>query len=105
MAKRKIVWTLTAAKQRREVLKYWTERNKSTAYAEKLIEITSNHLKVISKNPEGFKETDFDEVRESAMSHFSLYYKITSSEIIVMAFWDNRQDPKKLSKAIQGDKP
>ena len=40
MAKRKIVWTVTAAKQRREVLKYWTERNKSTAYAEKLIEIT-----------------------------------------------------------------
>ncbi len=28
MAKRKIVRTYTAAKQRREILKYWTERNK-----------------------------------------------------------------------------
>lgn len=44
MAKRKIVWTETAAKQRREILKYWTERNKSTTYAEKLIEITAKHL-------------------------------------------------------------
>ena len=100
MAKRKIVWTETAAKQRREILRYWTERNKTTTYAEKLIEITAKHLKVISKNPEAFKETEFDEVRESAMGHFSLYYKIIADQIIVMGFWDNRQDPKKLLKAI-----
>jgi plasmid stabilization system protein ParE len=100
MAKRKIVWTETAAKQRREILKYWTERNKSTTYAEKLIEITAKHLKVISKNPEAFKETDIDEVRESAMGHFSLYYKITPELIIVMAFWNNRQEPKTLLKVI-----
>ncbi len=100
MAKRKIVWTETAAKQRREILKYWTDRNKITTYAEKLIEITAKHLKVISKNPEAFKETEIDEVRESAMGHFSLYYKITANLIIVMAFWDNRQEPKTLLKVI-----
>jgi plasmid stabilization system protein ParE len=100
MAKRKIVWTETAAKQRREILRYWTERNQSTAYAEKLIEITAKHLKGNSKNPEAFKESEIDEVRESAMGHFSLYYKINSDQIIVMSFWDNRQDPKKLLKAI-----
>ena len=100
MAKRTIVWTNTAAKQRRQILKYWTERNQSTAFAEKLIEITAKHLKVISKNPEAFKETEFDNLRESAMGHFSLYYKITETQIIVMAFWDNRQDPKKLLKEI-----
>jgi plasmid stabilization system protein ParE len=100
MAKRKIVWTETAAKQRREVLRYWTERNNSTTYAEKLIEITAKHLTVISKNPEAFKETEINDVRESAMGHFSLYYKITPDQIIVMAFWDNRQEPNKLLKAI-----
>lgn len=100
MAKRTIVWTDTAAKQRRQILKYWTERNQSTAFAEKLIEITAKHLKVISKNPEAFKETEFDNLRESAMGHFSLYYKITETQIIVMAFWDNRQNPKKLLKEI-----
>jgi plasmid stabilization system protein ParE len=100
MVKRKIVWTETAAKQRREILRYWIERNKSSTYAAKLIGITAKHLKVISKNPEVFKESEIDEVRESAMGHFSLYYKIISDQIIVMAFWDNRQDPKKLLKAI-----
>jgi plasmid stabilization system protein ParE len=100
MAKRKIVWTETAAKQRRETLKYWTERNKSTSYAEKLIEITARHLKVISKNPEAFKETEIQNIHESAMGHFSIYYKITQDHIIVVAFWDNRQDPEKLLKVI-----
>jgi len=100
MVKRNIVWTETAARQRREVLKYWTERNGSTTYAEKLIEITRNHLKVILKTPEAFKESDFRDVRESAMGHFSLYYKITTEQIFIVAFWDNRQDPKKLLKSI-----
>lgn len=100
MADRKIVWTETAAKQRREVLRYWTKRNNSTSYAEKLIKTTAQHIKVISNNPEAFKETEISNVRESAMGHFSLYYRITSDQIIIMAFWDNRQDPKKLLKAI-----
>ena len=100
MAKRKVVWTETAAKQRREILSYWTERNKNTTYAERLIEITAKHLKVIAKSPEAFKETEISSIRESAMGHFSLYYKISPGQIIVMAFWDNRQDPKKLLKAI-----
>jgi plasmid stabilization system protein ParE len=63
MADRKIVWTETAAKQRREILRYWTKRNKSTSYAEKLIKITAQHIKVISKNPEAFKETEISNVR------------------------------------------
>jgi hypothetical protein len=55
MAKRTIVWTETAAKQRREVLRYWTELTKSTIYAEKPIKITARNIKIISKNPEAFK--------------------------------------------------
>jgi toxin YoeB len=60
MAKRTIVWTETAAKHRRQILKYWAERNQSTTFAVKLIEIIAKHLKVISKNPEALKETDFE---------------------------------------------
>ncbi|MNK05492.1 Plasmid stabilization system protein [compost metagenome] len=100
MAKRKIVWTETSVKQRREILKYWTERNKSTTYAVSLIELIAKHVKIISKNPEAFKETEMKHIRESAMGHFSLYYAFTDDQIIILAFWDNRQDPKKLLKAI-----
>lgn len=100
MAKRKIVWTETAVKQRREILRYWTERNNNVFYALKLIEITAQHLKVISKNPKAFQETEIDGIHKSSMGYFSLYYKITLDQIIVVAFWDNRQDPKKFYKVI-----
>lgn len=101
MAGRKIEWTQTAARQRRAILKYWTERNGSTSYPEKLIQITAKHLQAISENPHAFPETDFAGVRESAMGHFSLYYKSESSKIIVVAFWDNRQDPALLPVILE----
>jgi hypothetical protein len=66
-------------------------------------DIDRNHSKTFKGNLQksrSIKETDFYEVRESAMGHFSLFYKITPNQIIIMAFWDNRQDPKKLLKAI-----
>jgi len=57
MAKRIVVWTETAARQRREVLKYWSKRNGSTAYAEKLIHLTTRQIKIILSHPESFKPT------------------------------------------------
>lgn len=100
MVKRKIVWTETAVKQRREILRYWTDRNKSTFYAEKLIALIRQRVITIQHNPLAFKATSYPETRESAMGHFSIYYKITDQEIIVTAFWDNRQDPAKVLQLL-----
>ncbi len=96
MAKRSIVWTETAIKQRREILKYWTKRNGSTVFAEKLVKLVAKRIKVIEKHPESFHEADFPNTRESAFGFYSLYYRLTEEQLIIMAFWDNRQDPKKL---------
>jgi plasmid stabilization system protein ParE len=100
MAKRTVVWTETAAQQRREILKYWTKRNGSTLYAEKLIRLTAKQTKIILSQPESFKLSDYPGTRESALGHFSIYYKITTEYIIITAFWDNRQDPKSLLKLL-----
>jgi plasmid stabilization system protein ParE len=67
MAKRTVVWTETAARQRREILKYWTKHNGSTIFAEKLIKVTADRIEVISKHPESFKSTIYPGTRESAM--------------------------------------
>lgn len=96
MAKRTVVWTETAARQRREILKYWTKRNGSTVYAEKLIRLTARQIKTILNHPESFKSSEYPETRESALGHFSIYYKTTREHLIITAFWDNRQDPKSL---------
>ncbi|MBC7390029.1 MAG: type II toxin-antitoxin system RelE/ParE family toxin [Opitutaceae bacterium] len=103
MAEKSIVWTETARKQRREILKYWTVRNNSVEYARKLIEIIKIRTRNISKYPESGIETDYNGTRTSAIGHFSLYYKIDRSQIIIVAFWDNRQDPETLLEIIKRD--
>lgn len=100
MAKRTIVWTETAIAQRREILKYWTKRNGSTTYAEKLIKLTAKQINLILLQPESFKLSEYPKTYESAMGHFSIYYKLTSTQLIVIAFWDNRQDSKKLFEIV-----
>jgi plasmid stabilization system protein ParE len=101
MVKRTVVWTETAARQRREVLKYWTNHNRSTLYAEKLIKLAADQIQIILTHPESFKSSTYPETRESALGHFSVYYKLTKDKLIITAFWDNRQDPKKLLEIIR----
>lgn len=96
MAKRTVVWTETAARQRREILKYWTLRNGSTEYSEKLIRLSAGQIRIILNQPESFKLSDYSKTRVSAMGYFSIYYRITREHLIITAFWDNRQDPKSL---------
>lgn len=58
MAKKFIVWTETAIQQRRDILKYWTLRNKSTIYAEKLISLIGKRTLIIAENRDAGKPTN-----------------------------------------------
>ncbi len=103
MAKRGVIWTKTSDLQYVGILEYWVKRNKSTTYSKKLIKLVSRRTEQIAENPFSYKITDFDkETRVASLGYFSIYYKITSLQIIITAFWDNRQDPKKLLKILQG---
>lgn len=104
MAKKSIIWTETAIKQRRRILRYWTERNKSPLYAEKLIGLIKKRTQLIVLNPEMGKFTVHLNTREAAMGNFSIYYKISGSLIYITAFWDNHQDPKKLLDLLKSPK-
>lgn len=101
MVKRTVVWTVTAARQRREILIYWNKRNGSTYYSRKLIQLIARHIQVIVNQPESFKSTIYPDTRESAMGHFSIFYKMTEENLIITAFWDNRQDPKVLLQILK----
>ena len=101
MAKRSVVWTQTAIWQRRDIFKYWISRNGSTDYAEKLISQIKERTDLIAAHPEACKNTEYPETREAAMGNFSIYYKVIDDKIVVTAFWDNRQDPKKLLQLLQ----
>ncbi len=104
MAKRNVVWTKTADIQFVGILEYWVKRNKSNSYSKKLVKLVSERTEQISEKPFLYKPTDFKDVRVASMRNFSIYYKVTKEQIIITAFWDNRQNPKKLLSILRNKK-
>jgi plasmid stabilization system protein ParE len=96
-----IIWTKTAVLQRRKILAYWNKRNKSMAYSKKLISEIAQRIQFLVKNPEIYIKTEFPDIRTSTLGHYNIFYKITNNELIVIAFWDNRRNPKTLSKILK----
>jgi len=84
-------------------LGFWKigSRNKSNSYSKKLLEKVSEKTNEIAKSPLIYKSTDFKDIRVAPMGNFSIFYKVTESQIIITAFWDNRQDPKKLLEVLK----
>jgi plasmid stabilization system protein ParE len=97
----KVFWTETAIKQRNLIFEYWNNRNQSTAYSKKLRSKINDRIETLKNHPKTGKKTDFKNVRVSALGHFSLLYNSDESKITIVAFWDNRQDPKKLITLLQ----
>ncbi|AGC76513.1 ParE-like toxin of type II ParDE toxin-antitoxin system [Nonlabens dokdonensis] len=101
MAQRNVIWTKTADLQFVGVLEYWVNRNKSNTYSLKLLELVKDRTSQIALTPYIYKSTDFKDYRVSILGNYSIYYKITDSQITITAFWDNRQDPKKLLQILK----
>jgi toxin YoeB len=101
MALLKVFWTETAIKQRNHIFKYWNTRNQSTEYSKKVRLKINARINTLKSYPQAGKKTNFEGVRVSALGHFSILYKSDASTIIIVAFWDNRQDPKKLLTLLE----
>jgi plasmid stabilization system protein ParE len=97
----KIIWTKTAALQRRKILLYWTKRNKSATYSKKLIIEIAQRVEFLVNNPEIYIKTSFPDIRTSTLGHYNIFYKVNPNELIVVAFWDNRRSPKTLYKILK----
>lgn len=104
MAKRNVIWTRTADIQFVGILEYWVNKNKSNTYSKKLLNLVSKRTEQIAKNPLIYKKADFKDTRVASLGNFSIFYKVTNKAIIITAFWDNRQNPKKLLKILEEKK-
>lgn len=104
MALLEIVWTATALKQRNYIFQYWNERNKSKIYSQKLNTKVKERIGLLKSNPNIGIKTELEGTRAVSLGHFSIFYKRIGETIYITAFWDNRQDPKKLFKFLQRDK-
>ena|SRR5690554_481115 len=94
-----IAWSNQARKDYYKVLDYLHE-NWGLNEVKNFVDKTEEVLGVIKKHPKTFVESPRKRnVRKGFVTkHNSLFYKVKpyKKEIILLTFWDNRQNPKKL---------
>ena len=76
-------------------------KEKSKAYSRKLVSEIAQRAKFLVNNPEIYVKTSFQDIRTSTIGHYNIFYKTTSEELIIIAFWDNRRNPKKLFEILK----
>ena len=55
----------------------------------------------ISKFPETGRITEFENVRSIVIKDYLLFYEETDVRILIVCFWDGRQDPEKLKTRLE----
>lgn len=96
MVKRKIVWSNRARIKLYEILEYYSERNKSSAYSRKLYKKSSGELALLIKHPKLGIQTDCEGVHGLIVDDFVFYYEVYTEKIVVHTVWDCRQNPESL---------
>jgi toxin YoeB len=100
MAKR-VVWSLRAQSDRKDILKYWNQRNKSKAYSIKLNSLIKEAVELVARYPKIGKETDKAHVRVKVVRDYLIIYEEAPSQIEILTNWDSRQDPDQLDVMLE----
>ena len=95
---RKIKWSKRSQLDRKNIFSYWNKSNKSTIYSTKLNKLFIESAKFISEFPRTGRLTNRKNVRIKFVSHFSLIYEYSESELRILTIFDTRQDPRKLDR-------
>lgn len=93
MAKRKISWTVKANIERKEILDYWSKRNKSKTYSLKLNRFFIEIVKQVAEHPTIGRKTEFENVRVKLVRDYLLFYEYDEKTLKILSIWDgNRED-------------
>ena len=96
MAPREIRWTLRATQDKLAIYEYWTNRNKSVLYAQKLEKLFNKAVQIASIYPSAGIKTDVIDVKIQIIKNYKIVYRIKENILEVLTIWDTRQNPKNL---------
>jgi toxin YoeB len=99
MAKR-IVYSQRAKADKKQILSYWQQRNKSNTFSKKLQQQFKAATKIISEFPQIGELTDDKKARIKVVRDYLIIYEEFDAQIFILTIWDSRQDPDKLSKIL-----
>lgn len=91
---RRIIWSADARKHKKEILKYWTDHNKSKTYSRKLDHLFRESLDRLLLYPHSGRQTTKDNISVLVVSNFLIFYTIlSSSDILIVGIRDGRREP------------
>ncbi len=96
----RVIWTTAAQLARKSILEFWIENNKSKTYSRKLSKQFRARTFYLSEHNYVGKPTGFKDVKVTFVAHFSMFYKVNPTEIIIVGLWDNRRNPDDLQKNL-----
>lgn len=93
----KIIWTNSAQADYYNNIDYLLE-NWTTTEAVKFIEKVDQYLEIIKQNPITFSKSEYRNIHfVPVVNQITLYYHIGKNNIELLRFWNNNQNPQKLS--------
>ncbi len=82
MAQQKIVWTKKANIERKEILEYWIDKNKSARFSKKLNLLFVESLKQICIYPNLGRKTSDEKTKVIIVRNYLIFYEFNEKEII-----------------------
>jgi plasmid stabilization system protein ParE len=93
MVRYKIEWSTEAKSDLYNILEFYIQRNKSTAYSKKLNAKINKSIQLISRNPFLGIKTDHDSIRAIISDEYQIIYEIFDHLLLIIMIWDCRRDP------------
>lgn len=93
----KITWSPEAVSDYETILEY-LYFNWSEFVAQKFSKLVAEKIVMIQIHPLMFEQSLNTDLRKAKITkHISLFYQIKDSELILLRFWNNNQNPEKIS--------
>ncbi len=100
MAK-KLIWSKQTLQDRKDILDYWINRNKSKIYSIRLNNLFIDAIKIIAEHPNIGIATDFENVKGKLVKDYYTFYQENQDLIHILTIWDCRQSPDKIYKKVK----
>lgn len=93
-----VAWSAAALRDRRAILKFWTEHNGSSAYSLKLYKQWEAMIRVIGLNPFIGRPTDHGELHVKLAGVYNIFYQADGNTLYIVRIIDGRRDLGKLRR-------
>jgi plasmid stabilization system protein ParE len=91
-----VVWAAAAVRDRKAILRYWSQRNGSITYSRKLYHEWEAVIRLISYNPYLGRPTDLAGVRVKLVGVYNIFYELEEDRVYIVRIIDGRRDLGKM---------